>query len=92
LTSKKIKLTKAYATYILECADGTLYVGSTTDVARRVEEHNFSDKGAKYTKSRRPVVLKHTEFFENRSLAQKREHELKKLTRSKKLEFLEKGL
>jgi putative endonuclease len=77
-----------YTTYILECADGTLYVGSTTDVVRRVEEHNTSDKGAKYTKARRPVVLKHAEIFENRSEAQKREHELKQLSRTQKLELL----
>jgi len=77
-----------YTTYILECADSTLYVGSTTDVIRRVEEHNTSDKGAKYTKPRRPVVLKHAEIFENRSEAQKREHELKQLTRTQKLELI----
>jgi putative endonuclease len=77
-----------YSTYILECADGTLYVGSTTDVIRRVEEHNTSEKGAKYTKPRRPVILKHAEIFENRSEAQKREHELKQLTRAEKLELI----
>ena len=77
-----------YFTYILECADGTLYVGVTTDIERRVEEHNSSDKGAKYTKVRRPVVLKYTEEFENRSEAQKREHELKSLTRTEKLKLL----
>ena len=77
-----------YQTYILECADGTLYVGVTTDVERRVEEHNTSDKGAKYTKARRPVVLKYTEEFENRSEAQKREHELKSLTRADKLTII----
>ena len=79
-----------YSVYILECADGTLYVGSTTDVKRRVEEHNTSDKGAKYTKARRPVTLKHAEIFENRSEAQKRESELKKFTRAQKLDFIEK--
>jgi putative endonuclease len=77
-----------YLTYILECADGTLYVGVTTDIERRVEEHNTSDKGAKYTKARRPVVLKYIEEFENRSEAQKREYELKSLTRAEKLKVL----
>jgi putative endonuclease len=78
-----------YTTYILECADGTLYVGCTTDVTRRVAEHNTSDKkGAKYTKVRRPVILKHAEIFENRSEAQKREYELKQLTRAQKLDLI----
>lgn len=77
-----------YTTYILECADGTLYVGITTDVKRRVKEHNTSDKGAKYTKARRPVTLKYKEEFENRSQAQKREYELKQLTRSEKFRIL----
>jgi putative endonuclease len=80
-----------YTTYILECADGTLYVGVTTEVSRRISEHNTSDKGAKYTKTRRPVVLKHAEIFENRSEAQKREAFLKKLTRAQKLELMERG-
>ena len=77
-----------YSVYILKCADGTLYVGSTTDVKRRVDEHNSSPKGAKYTKARRPVQLMHAEIFENRSAAQKREAVLKKLTRKEKLTFL----
>ena len=77
-----------YSVYILKCADGTLYVGSTTDVKRRLDEHNSSPKGAKYTKARRPVQLMHAEIFENRSAAQKREAVLKKLTRKEKLTFL----
>ncbi len=77
-----------YSVYILKCADGTLYVGSTTDVKRRVDEHNSSPKGAKYTKARRPVQLMHAEIFENRSEAQKREAVLKKLTRKEKLTLL----
>ena len=77
-----------YSVYILKCADGTLYVGSTTDVTRRVKEHNTSPKGAKYTKARRPVRLMHAEIYENRSEAQKREAVLKKLTRKEKLSLL----
>ncbi len=80
-----------YSVYILKCADGTLYVGSTTDVKRRVDEHNSSPKGAKYTKARRPVQLMHAEIFENRSEAQKREAVLKKLTRKEKLTLLAKS-
>ncbi len=76
-----------YSIYIIECADGTLYTGWTTDVKRRVEEHNSSKKGAKYTKVRRPVVLKYTEAFDTKSEAQKREYILKQLTRLEKLKL-----
>ena len=74
--------------YILRCADGTLYTGYTTDVERRVEEHNSEKKGAKYTKVRRPVKLVYSEGFETRSDATKREAEIKKLTREEKLQLI----
>jgi putative endonuclease len=77
-----------YTTYIVECADGTLYSGITTDTERRVAEHNSSTKGAKYTKSRRPVHLKYAELFTTRSEAQKREHVLKSLPRLEKLALI----
>lgn len=71
--------------YILKCADGTLYCGSTTDVKRRVLEHNgVGPKGAKYTKVRRPVVLMYTEPCLTRSDAGKREWEIKHLKRNEK--------
>lgn len=70
--------------YILTCADGTLYTGVTTDLDRRLLEHNESDKGAKYTRARRPSVLSYAEPFESRSEACVREAELKKLTREEK--------
>lgn len=76
-----------YCTYIIECSDGTLYTGWTTDVVRRVEEHNSSKRGAKYTKVRRPVALKHVETFDTKSEAQKREYALKQLTRGEKLKL-----
>lgn len=76
---------KDWFVYMLECADGTLYTGVTTDLARRVEEHNSSAKGAKYTKVRRPVQLKYSESFDTRGDAQKREYVLKKLDRQEKL-------
>ncbi|KND47274.1 MAG: putative endonuclease [Parcubacteria bacterium C7867-004] len=76
---------KPWFVYLLECVDGTLYTGVTTDLERRVEEHNSSIKGAKYTKVRRPVVLRYSESFESRSEAQKREYELKSLDRAEKL-------
>jgi putative endonuclease len=78
----------SYFIYILKCDDDTLYTGITTDVKRRVDEHNNSDKGAKYTKVRRPVELLYEEKSENRSSASKREYEIKKLSREKKMELI----
>ena len=52
-----------YFTYILECADKTLYVGSTNDLEKRVYQHNNLKSGAHYTKIRRPVILKYSEEF-----------------------------
>jgi putative endonuclease len=77
-----------YFVYILKCSDDTLYTGITTDIKRRVEEHNNSDKGAKYTKVRRPVTLVYSEELENRSVASKREYEIKQLKRQEKLKLI----
>lgn len=77
---------KAY-TYILSCADGSLYTGYTTDLTRRVEVHN-AGKGAKYTRSRLPVQLVYFEEFETESEAKKRECAVKKLTRAEKLALI----
>lgn len=79
-----------YFTYIVQCRDATLYCGYTTDLKKRVIEHNTSKKGAKYTKARRPVVLQYFETFTTVSKALKREHEIKKLTREKKLALITK--
>jgi len=65
--------------YILECADSSLYTGVTTDLERRVSEHNDGKKGAKYTRARRPVSLVYSETAASRSAACKRECALKKL-------------
>lgn len=73
--------------YILECSDGTLYTGITTDVNRRLLEHN-SGKGAKYTKTRRPVALKALFEAKNRSEAAKEEYRIKQLPRAEKLKLL----
>lgn len=79
-----------YYVYILKCADNTLYTGITTELERRVEEHNHSDKGAKYTRLRRPVALIYSEKHEDRSRASKREYEIKKkMTRAQKLKMIE---
>jgi len=69
--------------YIVECSDGTLYTGYTTDVERRVTEHN-AGRGAKYTAGRRPVKLRYVEQHPDRSSAQKREYEIKTYSREQK--------
>lgn len=77
--------TKHYI-YIIECKDGTFYTGYTTDIKRRLKEHNSGD-GAKYTRGRYPVKLRHQEVFSSRSQAQKREYQIKQLPREKKEEL-----
>ncbi|MFN3692864.1 MAG: GIY-YIG nuclease family protein [Candidatus Paceibacteria bacterium] len=76
--------------YMLRCSDGTYYSGVTTDLDRRIKEHNgegVAGKGAKYTKARRPVYLAYSELVTDRSAAQKREHALRQLTRAEKAEL-----
>ena len=75
---------KAWFLYVLRCADDTFYTGTTTDITRRINEHNTKKSGAKYTKTRRPVKLVFWLDFENRSKAQKAEYQFKKLTRAQK--------
>ena len=79
-----------YFVYIVECSDATLYTGIAVDVAKRIHEHNTSDKGAKYTKTRRPVKLLCYEEYPDRSSATKREIQVKKLSRKEKLELIDK--
>jgi len=74
-----------YYLYILKCSDKTLYTGITTDLKRRVGEHNTSKLGAKYTKARRPVKLAYFKKFKDRSGASKEEARIKKLSREKKI-------
>ena len=74
--------------YILECSDGTLYTGITTNLEMRIKSHN-SGKGAKYTRSRSPVILKWSCEFDNRSKASKEEYRIKKLSRLEKLKIIE---
>ena len=69
--------------YVLECSDGSLYTGYTTDVERRVAEHDAGE-GPKYTRGRTPVELVHVERCETRSAAMRREHEVKALSRAEK--------
>ena len=76
--------------YILQCNDKTFYTGITTDLARRIIEHNSSDLGARYTRSRRPVKLVYAIFKQDRSSAAQEERRIKKLSRSEKLKIINK--
>lgn len=73
---------------MLECSDNSIYTGITTDIERRVSEHNNNDKGSKYTRSRRPVKVVKTFEFENRSEASKEEYRIKQLTRLQKIKLI----
>ena len=73
--------------YIIQCTDGTLYTGWTTNLESRMEAHN-NGTGAKYTRGRGPVQLLYSESFAGKGEALKREHEIKKLTREKKLALI----
>lgn len=76
-------------TYIVRCRDGTLYTGWTNNLEKRMEAHN-SGKGARYTKSRRPVKLVYYEEFETKEEAMSREYAIKHMKKSKKEKLLEK--
>ncbi len=79
-----------YKIYILKCSDNTLYTWITTDLEKRLKQHNWEILGwAKYTLARKPVKLLYSENSENRSDASKREYKIKKLTRIKKLELIQ---
>jgi len=81
-------MTKWY-TYVLKCGDDTLYTGSTTDLTRRSKEHN-TGKGGNYTRTRLPVEIVYKEVYPTRSEAQKREAEIKKLSKTGKLDLISK--
>ena len=74
--------------YLLRCRDGSLYAGWTTDLNARLSAHN-AGRGAKYTRSRRPVELVYAESFETKEQAMSREWHLKRLSRAQKLALLE---
>ncbi|MDO5300909.1 MAG: GIY-YIG nuclease family protein [Tissierellia bacterium] len=73
--------------YLLTCSDGTIYGGYTTDLKRRLRQHN-DGRGAKYTRSRRPVTLSYVEETDSRSQGLKREYALKRLPRREKLRLI----
>ena len=78
---------KSYYVYLLKCSDESLYCGYTDDPVKRVKTHNMG-KGAKYTKSRLPVSIVYSEEFDTKSEAMKREAQIKKLPRNKKLQLI----
>lgn len=69
---------KQWCVYMVRCNDGTLYTGITNDIERRVLEHNAETGGAKYTRARQPVALVYVENVESRSIAAKREYQIKR--------------
>lgn len=77
-----------YFLYILECKDGSLYTGITNDLKRRFAQHQ-EGKGGKYTRAKEAERILYTEKHPDRSAAQKREAEVKKLTRTKKLALIQ---
>ena len=87
-TSKTHKKKTLFHVYILECADKSLYAGSTNDLERRLYQHNNLKSGAHYTKIRRPVVLKYAETFRSFRKARAREAEIKRMDRKEKLELV----
>ena len=83
-----VLMKNSYTLYILQCADGSLYTGITTDMERRLAEHNGSLLGARYTSVRRPVILVYQKAYRNRSQASIEESRVKKLSRAEKLELI----
>ncbi len=77
-----------WAVYLLECCDGSLYCGITTNIQRRVNEHNQSSLAAKYTRTRRPVKLVYQETVNSRAEASKREYAIKRLSKKQKLALI----
>lgn len=77
-----------FYTYILKCNDNTLYTGYTNNITDRILTHN-SGKGAKYTRGRTPVQLVYLEEYKDKITAQRREREIKKLTRKAKLKLIQ---
>jgi putative endonuclease len=77
-----------YFVYIVICSDKTLYTGYTNNIDKRIDIHN-KGKGAKYTKTRRPVWLVYKEEFKTKSDAMKREYQIKQLSRKEKKQLLE---
>ena len=78
-------------TYMVKCADGTLYTGWTNCVEKRLKAHNEGKAGAKYTRAKRPVELVYYEGYATKEEAMRREYAIKQLTRKEKLKLMESG-
>lgn len=76
-------------TYMVQCADGSLYTGWTNCLSKRMKAHNESKSGAKYTRTKRPVKLVYYEGYETKKEAMGREYAIKQLTRKEKLQLIE---
>jgi putative endonuclease len=76
-------------TYIVRCADDTLYTGWTNSLSKRLKAHNGGKDGAKYTRFKRPVQLVYFEGFKTKQEAMHREYEIKQMTRARKLELVQ---
>lgn len=76
-------------TYMMKCADGTLYTGWTTSVEKRLKAHNEGTAGAKYTRAKRPVELVYYEGYATKEEAMSREYAIKQLTRKEKLALMD---
>lgn len=76
-------------TYVVKCSDGSLYTGWTNHLEQRIQAHN-EGRGAKYTKSRRPVELVYYEVLETKEAAMQREYAIKQLSRAEKIQLIEK--
>ncbi len=76
--------------YIVRCSDNSLYTGITTDLDRRIDEHNNSPKWAKYTRMRRPVQICYFSQWENKSDASKEEYRIKQLSKAQKENLIQK--
>ncbi len=85
-------MSDSWCVYLVRCNDNSLYAGITTDITRRLFEHNSSKLGAKYTRCRRPVSIAYIELATNRSKASITEARLKKLSKEKKEQLVAKYL
>ncbi len=80
--------TDSWFVYIVRCSDNTLYTGVAKDLAKRLQQHNHGNDGAKYTRGRRPVELVYQEHAASRSVAQQREYSIKRLSAAQKRQLI----
>src|SRR5699024_1273688 len=88
MKQRELFMARKHYVYILECKDGSLYTGYTTDITARLKKHE-SGKGAKYTRGRGPLKLRYEEALDSKTTAMKREYMSKQLSQSKKWELIE---